>query len=72
MLFRLLPLQVRAADRELLKDAGAATTEEQLAELLQDYWYRLRLSGGFMARHMKLRVSGGRLQRLFKWVMRPE
>ena len=62
----------RVEDMELLEAAGAATSEEQLVELLRDYWDELHLRGGFLAKRYKLRVSGNRLQRLFVQVMRGE
>jgi len=49
-----------------------AASEEYLEELLREYWDDVHLNGGFLARRCKLRISGGRLQRLFTWVMNPE
>ena len=61
-----------AADIQLLEAAGAATTEQRLNDLLRDYRYQLHLRGGFLAKRLKLRVSGNRLQKLFTQVMRGE
>jgi len=58
-----------AEDRELLVQAGALTTREELQELVDDYHYRLNLSGGFMAHRLKTRISGDRLLDLFSQVM---
>jgi len=69
---RLFLFDRRAADIELLEDAGAATSEEQLRDLLRDYWIQLHLQGGFLAKCLKLRVSGERLQKLFAQVMHGE
>ena len=62
----------RVEDIELLEAAGRATSEEQLVELLREYWDELHLRGGFLAKRYKLRISGGRLQKLFAQVMRGE
>jgi hypothetical protein len=61
-----------AADIQLLEAAGEATTEQQLNGLLRDYGYQLHLHGGFLAKRLKLRVSGERLHKLFAQVMRGE
>ena len=65
----ILPFFAREADIELLEAAGTATTEEQLNDLVRDYWHQLHRRGGFLARRFKLRVSGERLQKLFAQVM---
>jgi hypothetical protein len=62
----------RVEDMELLEAAGAATSEEQLAELLREYWDELHLRGGFLAKRYKMRISSGRLQKLFTQVMHGE
>ena len=62
----------RVEDIELLEAAGRATSEEQLLELLRDYWDEVQLRGGILAKRYKLRVSGGRLQKVFRQVMRGE
>jgi hypothetical protein len=67
--FSLFPSGVRAADVQLLEDTGAATTTRELRELLQEYCYRLELSGGFAAKRLKIRISCERLQRLWKRAM---
>ena len=73
VVFSVLPFSyARAADVKLLEQASAATSEEYLGELLREYWDDVHLNGGFLARRCKVRVSGGRLQRLFRWVMNPE
>jgi len=63
---------VSAADLQLLKDAGAATTEDQLNELLREYRYDLQLNGGFLRKRLKLRVSTARLEHLFKPMLRAD
>jgi hypothetical protein len=68
-LHRLFALFVPTADIKLLKDAGMVTTDEQLEDLLLEYRENLELRGGFAARHLKLRISSGRLEELFKQVM---
>lgn len=65
----ILPFFARAADIELLEDAGAATSPEQLQDLLRDYRHELRSRGGFLAKRLKLRVSSKRLHKLFVQVM---
>ena len=62
----------RVEDIELLEAAGRVTSEEQLVELLREYWDELHLRGGFLAKRYKVRISGGRLQKLFTQVMRGE
>ena len=62
----------RVEDMELLEAAGRVTSEEQLVELLREYWDELHLRGGFLAKRYKVRISGGRLQKLFTQVMRGE
>ena len=69
VLSRLLPLQVRVYEDQLLEAAGATMTEEHLAELVRDYWYHVHLYGGIAAKCLKLRISGERLKRLFAEVM---
>ena len=64
------PFYARTEDMELVEAVGAVTTEEQLNDLLRDYWVELHLRGGILAKRYKLRVSGGRLQKLFAQVMR--
>ena len=72
-LFRILPYSfARAADLKLLEEARAATSEEYLQELLREYWDEVHLRGGLLAKRWKLRVSGGRLLKLFEEVMRAE
>ena len=67
---RLFRLRRPAADLELLELAGEAHTDDQLKELLRDYWYWLNVHGNFAARYLKVRVSGQRLRKLFARVMR--
>ena len=68
--YRLFALFMPAADIQLLKDVGAATTEDDLNELLRDYRHDLQLHGGFVKQRLRLRVSTARLEQLFKRVMR--
>ena len=68
--YRLFAPFVSAADLQLLKDAGAATTEDQLNELLREYRYDLQLNGGFLRKRLKLRVSTAHLEHLFKQMLR--
>lgn len=68
--YRLFALFVSAADIRLLKDVGAATTEDDLNELLREYRYQLGLHGGFVKQRLRLRVSTARLEKLFQRVMR--
>ena len=72
LLSRIPPFHTRPEDRELLEAAGAATSGEQLRELLREYWVNLHLHGGILAKRYKVRVSGERLQKLFGEVMRGE
>ena len=70
--YRLFALFMSAADLKLLNDAGAATTEDQLNELVGDYRHDLQQHGGFWAKYLKLRISTTRLEQLFNRVMRGE
>jgi hypothetical protein len=70
--FSLFPTGLGEADVELLEETGAATTAKELQGLLREYCHRLELSGGFAAKRLKLRVSCGRLQKLWKRAMRGE
>jgi hypothetical protein len=71
-LYLVPPFYARVEDIELLEAAGAATSEEQVVELLREYWDEVNLRGGILAKRCKLRVSGARLQKLFREVMRGE
>ena len=59
-------------DIALLEAAGRATSEEQVRELLREYWDELHLRGGVLAKRYKLRVSGDRLLKVFGQVMSGE
>ena len=72
LLSLLPPFHTRVEDIELLEAAGAATSEERLVELLREYWDDVNLRGGILAKRWKLRVSGARLQKVFRQVMRGE
>ena len=72
LLALLPPFHTRVEDIELLEAAGAAKSEEELVELLRDYWDDVNLRGGILAKRWKLRVSGVRLQKLFRQVMSGE
>lgn len=66
---RVFPIPPRKADIALLKEAGAATNEAELRDILGQYWYELHLRGGWLARRCKIRVSGQRLLMVFREVM---
>jgi hypothetical protein len=68
VLLRVFPSFARAEDIALLEAAGRVTSEEELGELMREYWVQLHLHGGLLARRCKLRVSGHRLLRLFALV----
>ena len=62
----------RAADVQLLTAAGRTSTEEEVRELLREYWDEVHLRGGVLAKRYKLRVSGDQLLKVFGQVMRGE
>jgi hypothetical protein len=68
----LFAVYARLEDIELLEAVGGATSEEQVRELLNEYWDDLHLRGGILAKRYKMRVSGDRLLKVFKQVMRGE
>ena len=72
LISRLFLFFARPEDIELLEAAGRATSEEQVRELLREYWDELHLRGGVLAKRYKLRVSGDRLLKVFGQVMRGE
>jgi hypothetical protein len=71
-LSRLFMLLVSPVDIQLLKDAGEVTTKEEFNELLNDYRQDLQRKHGFLATHLKFRISTTRLEQLFNRVMRAE
>ena len=46
---------------EVLEEAGKTTSEEELLDLIEQFEYQVKVHGGILARHLKLRVSGQRL-----------
>jgi hypothetical protein len=50
---------------QLLEDAGATTSGEELREVIRLYEYDVQLHGGFWTRRLKFRVSGQRLLDLY-------
>ena len=72
LLSRVLPIFLRPEDSELVEAAGRVRTEEELRELLREYWDDLHLRGGVMAKEYKVRISGDRLLKVFGQVMRGE
>ena len=54
----------------LLEAVGKTTSEKRVRELLHEYWDSVHLRGGILERRCKLRVSGKRLLKLFRHVMR--
>jgi hypothetical protein len=58
----LFALFLSAADLQLLTDAGAATSVDQFNELLREYRDDWEVHGGFLATHLKFRISTTRLE----------
>jgi hypothetical protein len=67
-LHRLYAFLLPATDIRLLQEAGTVTTEDELDDLLLEYRQRLHLHGGFIEKRLRLRVSTGRLEKLFEHV----
>lgn len=69
---RLFALFLSATDRQLLTDAGAATSVDQFNDLLREYRDDLGVHRGFLANRLKFSISTSRLEQLFNHVMRGE
>jgi hypothetical protein len=55
-----------------IEDVGESQTRHEMDAAIQDYHYRLKLQGTFLARVMKFRVSGSAVTRLSFHIKRME